>query len=258
LLLDLSKVQVDRLERTLGQLRNVPEDYVLTKSISEKMLEPVQFYAKDLSLLLIRDRLRKKREYQSIFGHLSDSYNEIERLGINDNSKLFTYVLSFEESLAWILSLLCGCDENSILGMKDYMVMSRLLLKPDVCTMEKGLPIGKLFGLDEKLDKIFIRGNIFIEPTMVTSNFISNIYDICVDLIARISVCFVHEVRQKFDVKFIKKSYSISSLVCSSNSNLQINTLDIKYKGKCHTLKVKRYTALEYLGESFKDKVFSV
>lgn len=119
-------------------------------------LEPLDAIESDVAeFLAYRDRVRsllKRPKCMIQVGNLkSDSYAEIELLGIGEYSKSFTVTIDFSRALDFILSELTMCRQSSIRSMPDYDTVSEALLNYNFDKVGN-INFNKFMGLDPYLD----------------------------------------------------------------------------------------------------------
>lgn len=95
-----------------------------------------------------------KREYGDIIGNFYDPWYDLELLGVARYAKSYTVVVDFSECLDIILSVISGCDPQSIRKLKNYSQISKELLNFEL-TDSTQIPITDLIDLDKELTRWF-------------------------------------------------------------------------------------------------------
>jgi hypothetical protein len=237
------------------QIEDMP--YITACDIPDDLLHVDGNPDKLYSIACIDFGLNNRRTYTAVFDRCIDTHNEIERVGIQNRSRIYTYVFSLEESLDYILHIICGADIHNVRQMDGYLNMSRTMLKLDMVSMDTLFPLGKFVGLDSNLDKFLVSIGIRTNPRNAVLELMKSVYTVSNDLVACASVELVGMLKISAPAQFVKKSYNISSLVCGSNTKIDVEDLDIVYENSCkYPVRLRCYEKLEYLSETFKNELF--
>ena len=125
--------------------------------------------------------MHTSRSYREIFGKITDSHSEIEKLGVCKYAREYTAIVSLEDSLDYILHRLSGADVSKIRNIFGYREISRGLLKLNYEVLEF-FNFSSLFDVDTKLnsylDKLLEQAaegevpflNLFIQDVLTESS----------------------------------------------------------------------------------------
>lgn len=228
------------------------------------ILENLDYYDKEVAASLdeefhiksVRGNRDQKRNYEELFGKISDSHNEIEKLGVCRYGKPYTTIISLEDSLDYVLHRLSGASIENIRNVRGYDTLSRALMKLNYEALQ-GFTVDSFLSLDARLDKYvmslfskvddsdgmeqntfllsFIR-NILMEASSVTeyvSFYFNSLQEQGTSVIRSKSFCtFVITSAQKLDGEIIIRDSGYEDyklLVRSFEKKEYASNIELKY-----------------------------
>lgn len=195
------------------------------------------------------------RTYVRLFGDMTDSHNEIEKLGVCKHCRRYTTIISLEDSLDYILHRLTGCSVEKARSLTSYDVVSRALMKLNFDAME-GIEFGHIMETDPAvssyLDKLY--SSLDCEEENKQFEFLSMFTSSMFSEIKRVLEYTVFEYLFSLDKgTAVLRSKSLCSFVLTSDKKLE-DELIIKCEGfEDYRLKVRSFEKWQYL-EDFKLK----
>lgn len=203
----------------------------------------------------VKDYKGLSRTYTNIFGCLTDSHNEIEKLGVCKGHKRWNVIVSLEDSLDYILHRLCGADMNNIRNMPNYKQVSRALLKLNYEAMVASF--GDLREADEKVDSYFTQLFSSTETEDLEEaalnfqkTFVLKIMSQLSTILEYVVLAYYYDTVESAGYKkgaLVLRSKSLCCFVLSSDVKIE-EELIIKSPGfEDYTLKIHSFEKYEYL-----------
>ena len=198
---------------------------------------------KDKSMLI--DNLEQPRTYFEVFNSYQDSHFFSEMIGINDNRHKFYHIISFEDSLDFILSHLSGKRLELLSAMmNDYHSTSRALLKLD--THSLSIELAEFFNRYEALDS-YIENKVLVNKGNELENFITQICSLCSSMLIYLS----YQIQKRYKVSV--RSLGRCRLLLSGAEKIddKIEIVGSKEIGN-YTLNINSYSTYDLPDEFFK------
>lgn len=183
-----------------------------------------------------------KRIYKSILGIKCDTAFEIEMLGVERYSKKHTVLFSLQDSLDYVLHILCGVDPSKVRKIPHYQRLSRGILNVDVDLLDE-LSFGHLIGIDEKLDKYIagVNRKSFDYADFVTK-FFTELTECCNGLLHTLAMKYKCYYKEQ-GINLALKSKTITSVAFSSDVSIS----DEMQIMEDYFIKINSYTKKRYI-----------
>lgn len=181
--------------------------------------------------------------YGSIGDIKFDRAYTIEFMGYSDYSNDYSVIFSLQDSLDYILHLLCGADIKNIRKIPNYQILSRGILNQYKFLLNE-LSFSNLIGYDDKLDNYLTKMIFYNSYDDACRNIINEILVTCNNLLKEIGMKYRAFKLNNLDVneEFKMRSATISTLCFSSTQEVN-DTLELApYYG----LIIKSYSKGEY------------
>lgn len=194
------------------------------------------------ALKVANSRNESRRIYKSVLGIKCDTAFEIEMLGIERYSKRHTVLFSLQDSLDYILHVLCGVNPEVVRRIPHYQRLSRGILNVDVELLDE-LSFGHLIGIDESLDKYIagINRKSFDYADFVT-RFFTELTECCNGLLHSLAMKYKCYYKEQ-GITLALKSKTITSVAFSSDISIN-DEMEVM---KDYFIKINSYTKKGYI-----------
>lgn len=233
--------------------------YTKREDIQEYLVK--QDISDALKKQLITD-LGLSRNYKKIGWAYCDNLFYLELLGLEQNTREYTMLLDFSDSLDYILHLLSHCDMNAVRGIPNYHKISRSLLNYDFKDLGS-VNFDIFFGIDKNLDQYLqelykyvleLHNYKDMSTEELLNEYIKAFYS---KILKEVSIVksYIMRYLKEIDGGVVGTSMSFSSYVATMDHELPDLHLDLKlktYDDYGIDLKVfKRFEYLRNLNENF-------
>lgn len=184
-----------------------------------------------------------KEERYDKFSYFSfDPWNELERLGLGTYARKYTCTLSMEDSLAFILSYLSGCDESVIKSMDNYFELSRGIMKMSPPYLGN-FSVNKLLNVDHKLD-VYLN-EVYLKSEQNTEDFALTLFCEIYDVVEKTLDYLTSFITVEYGRQIAIASRGLSSVVVYSDIELPTE-FELKYEDRSLILCNYNYRKFEY------------
>jgi hypothetical protein len=249
LLIDLFKDTrlINENSKNLGLLRNRKCDVMEDLSYYEQ--EVACSIDKGFHISSVLSNKDAPRSYFDFYGKISDSHNEIEKLGVCKYAKPYTTILSLEDSLDYILHRLCKADIAKVRSISEYDLLSRSLLKLNFDGM-KGFTFEEFFKADTNVEKFLLSmyNSVPSESEDKNHDFLLSFVSSLIKEVSAVAeyISFAYNASLDKDTSVIR-SKSFCSFVLTTSNKLE-DELVIRSDGfDDYSLKVRSFERKEYL-----------
>lgn len=207
----------------------------------------------------VRNSLKHSdRYYIPVLGDRVDSHSEVEKLGVCAYQKVYTVIVSMEDSLSYILHRLSGASTANIRSIPNYINISRGILNMNYEAM-KTMNFDVLFECDPLLGK-YLNELYFMkteEGRSQTDSFTERFVTEVLGTLKNILQYVVFSYHFSFKTgEMILRSKSLSSFVFTSKEKRE-DVLELVQEGfETHTLQVRSFKRKEY--SKYLDLVYAI
>lgn len=203
--------------------------------------------------------VKHDKKFVSIAGFVSsDRFWKIELTGIPEFSKDYSIMIDLSDNLAEILSLLCGCDPTAVRRIPNYHDISNAIMNNNFDAAGSS-NFGVFYDVDLNLNAylaktLYKSGEQFSELQDIERIVNHFIFTIMMDVLCKaeqvktyIAAAIKNYLEQDTKDLFIIKSFTFSSVICTSAKDLGTNSITVRYQGNSFQVPLIQYRRMGIL-----------